>query len=240
MQETLLEYFKSIKIILILEVITVLIGFYYLFSRKVSKAIKLYLYFLTFNLFIDIIVLYVATMYFGESNYFGFIDEVPFFANFWQYNFVEIIATSFHLYFFGRLLNDKKQVSLLKGLGVAFVLTSIFIFIFIEDVFFNQVSTFVTIGGSSLLLLAIFFYLMKVLEDQQIIKGQERFPIFIVGAAGIYHVASLPIFIYSYSDYNPESKDFVIFNMQAMEIIVVIVFLIYISGFCICLSKKKT
>lgn len=235
----MLEYLQSTGIILLLQIITVVIGVSYILTRQVTKSIKLYVYFLAFSLFVDFLSLYVAAKYFSESNYFGFIQESSFLANFWQYNFISVVATCFHLYFFGRLLSDKNLIILLKVLGVAFFLSSILVFIFKEGAFFEEVSSYVAIVGSLLLLLSSSFYLMEILNNKKPLLGQKRFPIFIVLATATYHLASLPVFIYSYSEDRADKVEFIDFYIQVMKIIVIIVFLIYLSGFYICLSKKK-
>src|SRR5690554_6418925 len=106
----IIEYFKTTGFVLILEIIAVALGTYFLFTRKVTKTIKLYIYLLIVTLLVEVLALYTAVAYFSDYKYFSIIEGTPFVANFWMYNILEVFSVSFLLYYFGRLLTDRKSV----------------------------------------------------------------------------------------------------------------------------------
>lgn len=236
----IIDYIKSTGFILLLEIITVGLGIYFLFNRKVSKTIKLYIYLLIVTLLVEVLALYTAVAYFSDYKYFTIVEGTPFAANFWLYNIFEVCTISFLLYYFGRLLTNRRNAFILLGLGIAFILSSIIVFIVTQGTFFGQVSSYVTISGAFLLLISIGFYLIELLQGKLSLKGQDKFPVFIVVGVGISYMASLPFLIYSSYYFNDSDREFVDLYVRALQIINIIVYLIIINGLFICLSKKNT
>jgi len=157
-----------------------------------------------------------------------------------MYNIFEVCYACLLLYYFGRLLTHKRSAFVLLGLGIAFVLSSILIFIVSKGVFFGQISSYVTITGAFLLLIGISFYLIELLQGKLSLKGQKKFPVFVVVGVGISYLASLPFLIYSSYYFNDSDKEFVDLYVRALQIINIIVYLIIINGLIVCLSKKNT
>ncbi|HLS12554.1 MAG TPA: hypothetical protein VK050_10365 [Flavobacteriaceae bacterium] len=236
----IIDYLKSVGLIFSLEIITVITGLYFLFTRKVSKTIKLYIYLISATLLVEILALYTAVAYFSDYKYFSIVEGTRFAANFWMYNIFEIVTIVFLLYYFGRLLTSKGYKKLLLGFGSVFVLSSIIVFIINDDAFFSQVSAFVTITGAFLLLISIGFYLVELLQGKIILKGQNRFPLFVAVGVGISYLASLPFLIYSNNYHSSGDQDFIDLYIRGLQIINIIVYLILINGFFICLSKKNS
>lgn len=235
----IIDYFKSVGLVFLLEVITVVIGLYFLYTRKLSKTVKLYIYLISLILLVEVLALYTAVGYFSDYKYFSIVEGTRFAANFWLYNILEVFTIGFFLYYFGRLLTSNKSKKLLFGLGSAFVLSSIIVFLIKDDIFFTQVSAFVTILGAFLLLISIGFYLVELLQGNIKLKGQDRFPLFVVVGVGISYLASLPFLIYSDYYHSSGDKEFVDLYVKALQIINIIVYLIIINGFFICLPKKN-
>src|SRR5690625_4574052 len=91
-----------------------------------------------------------------------------------MYNIFEVCYACLLLYYFGRLLTHKRSAFVLLGLGIAFVLSSILIFIVSKGVFFGQISSYVTITGAFLLLIGISFYLIELLQGKLSLKEIGR------------------------------------------------------------------
>lgn len=198
------------------------------------------MYFISLNLLIEVLALYSAIGYFTEYKYFGLVKETSFAANFWLYNLFEVFSVSFLLFYFGRLLKSKRSISILIGLGTTFVLSSLLVFIFNKTSFFNKMSSYVTITGSFLLLIGIGFYLIEVLKGKVFLKEQAKFPLYVMISAGISYLASLPFLIYSYTYHHSHQEEFVKLYIRALQITNIIVYFVIITGFVLCLSKKKT
>lgn len=236
----IIEYFKSVGLVLLIQVITVIIGLYFLFTQKVSKTIKLYIYLIASTMFIEFLGLYAALGYFSNYKYLPFIEGTRFAVNFWMYNIFEVFSISFLLYYFGRLLPTRKLTYVLLVLGIAFVVSSVIVFIINADALFNQTSIYVTITGVILLLIAIGFYLIELLKGKILLKGQDKFPLFVAISVGIAQLAISPFLIYSNYYHSAGDEEFIALYIRALQIINVIVYLIIISGFFVCLSKKNT
>lgn len=236
----IIEYFKSVGLVLLVQIITVVIGFYFLCTRKVSKTIKLYIYLMGVTLLIEFLGLYTALGYFSDYKYFSIIEGTRFAVNFWMYNIFEVLSISFLLYYFGRLLTVKGYSQILLSLGVAFVLSSVMVFIINDVAFFNQTSIYVTITGAMLLLVSISFYLIELLQGKIVSNGQNKFPLFVIVSVGISHLGISPFLIYSNYYYSSGDMGFVDLYIRALQIINIIVYIIIINGLFICLSKKNT
>src|SRR5699024_7172316 len=108
----IIDYLKSVGLIFSLEIITVITWLYFLFTRKVSKTIKLYIYLISATLLVEILALYTAVAYFSDYKYFSIVEGTRFAAKFCMYNIFEIVTIVFLIYYFSRLFTFNGYLTL--------------------------------------------------------------------------------------------------------------------------------
>jgi len=225
----------------VLELITVITGFFYL--KKATNAIKNTKYlviFLLITFIVDLIGSYAAIGYFSNYSYFGFVENTPFRRNAWLFNSFMIISFSFYIFYFKSFLGNKKWKLILKVLTILFITSSIINLLF-TDIFFNGSSKFTTIIGTLLLFLSVALFYFELLRSDVILKLKQFLPLYISIGILIFHLCVTPIDIFSkYFDMPSGNEVFVNLKASVLLYVNIFMYLLFTFGFIICSRTNKS
>lgn len=235
----MIGYLKSAIAFLGMEVLTFLIVFYYLWVSRVSKTNKLYICFIGFSVVYKFLLVCFSFSVINEAGSYWLYQTASDIVGAWVFNAFDVCFVAFHLYYFTLLLKNKNRKLLLRVFAILYSFVSVLVFAIYPDMFFIQISPFVHILGSALLLLGVFFYLKDVLKRPSLLESHECFSMFVVGAVGVYDLGRLPFYLYAFSYKCYNNQEFVALYMQALQVINYMVFIIYIIGISLCLLKKR-
>ena len=141
------KYLLNIIPIFLLEVISLIIGIYYLKKNSSASKIETYfVYFLGFTVAVELVGFYAPIAYFSKFKYFGFTKGELYEDNSWLYNIYLVVSFVFYIYFFSSLLTNKAKRKTLRILSIVFVFATILNLI-ISDVFYERNSIFTIILG---------------------------------------------------------------------------------------------
>ena len=220
-----------------LELLVLLFGIRFLKKKdNPTKTNKYLVYFLFFNLMIEIVGAYSPIAYFSDYKYFGFIENTNYVRNYWLYNSFFILNFSFYSYYFRSFLNIKAK-NTLSVLILLFIISSFISFIY-SDVFFKEYSIFITITGSLLVLLSIVLFYFELLKTDRIINLKEYLPIYISIGVLIYNLCTTPLDIFS-KYFNTGNYLYVNINSAVLFVANIILYSTFITGFIICAKDTK-
>ena len=213
-------------------------GTLYIKRRTAHKSAKLFVAFLWFTLFFEILSSYAALIYFSKAEKFLFILETPFKNNYWAFNIYFLINYVVYITYVKWQLVSRWQRKLVNIILVLFLTTSI-VNLFTSDVYFKAHSTFTNVIGSLSLLITIGLYYYQLVRSDLVLKIGSLLPFYITIGAVILHVCFTPFLIYSSYFQSSLHPDFTDMYSTVLIFINLLVYSIYILGFIVCRRKNS-
>ena len=208
----------------------------YYYKRVGGKYSLLLVWFLAVTLFVELVGWYASFV--EEGQIFNSLKGTPFEENYWLYNALMLISTTFYIIFFMGQIKSKKVKIFIKIIASLFFISGLGYLIF-SGVFFTSFSPYTIVVGTLLIFLSISFYYMELLNGNEILRIHKTLPFYVSVATLIFYLCTTPLFIYStyYSrTYNPE---FVKLYVQVIFGSNITMYIIYIIGFLVCAQSKK-
>ncbi|PHS64050.1 MAG: hypothetical protein COB12_08680 [Flavobacterium sp.] len=231
------KYLLNIIPIFSLEVISVIVGIYYLKKNQSASKIETYfLYYLGLTVAVEIIALYTPIAYFSNYEYFGFTKGKRYERNSWLYNIYVIISFAFYIYFFSTLLTNGIKQKTLKTINIVFVLATV-LNLMLSDVFYKGDSIFTIILGSFILLFSVILFYFQLLESDKIISLKKILPVYISIGVLIFYLCLTPIAIFS-QYFNPKNELFINVKAIVMPLANIIMYGAFIIGFIACAKSN--
>ncbi len=230
------RYLLTVLPINLFELTALVAGIYFFKNNpKTTLANKILVCFLGFTLLVELLAKYAAIAYFTEYEYFGFVKDTLFERTNWIYNIYIIIMYSFFIYYFSSLLISVKVKSIFEKLSLLFIVVSVLNLIF-SGVFFKSFSVFISVIGTLLLLIVIiYFYLLKT---DKIINLKRYLPIYISIGVLIFILCETPLSIFS-QYFKTINKSFVVLKTNILLLVNIIMYGAFITGFIVCAKGKN-
>lgn len=221
-----------------IEFLAAIVGTYYLKTSLHDKMTKFLVIFLWITFFIELLAWYAPISYFTNFEYFGFIKDTPFQANYWIYNIYLIGSFSFYIYYFNHYIRDKKWKVLINYVIFLYSITAV-IYVLITDVFFKGFSQFTTVIGTLILFFSVLLLFYQVLRSDLILKLKKWLPLYVAIGVLIFNLCITPIDIFS-EYFKSDNTFFVKFKANIDLYANLFLYLTLILGFLICSKKKKS
>lgn len=220
------------------ELIASIAGSYYLIKGKnIPVFNRLLVYFLWFTFLIDIIGFYPLLAYYSDYTILPFVKGTRYAHNYWLYNPLMLLGYIIYISFFLSQLNNTGTIKILQLITVLFVIITIINFIF-SGLFFTGYSTFVTFGGSLILLISIGVYFYKVLRSDKILDFYNDLPFYVGVGSLIWHLCITPLILYNKYGIMNANPEFVQVYMKILTLMNVILYSLIAVGFII-MGRKK-
>ncbi|GHA29608.1 hypothetical protein GCM10007103_08550 [Salinimicrobium marinum] len=222
-------------LVYLLEAVAAVAGFYYLLKKPENKPVRNFVYFLLFTFFIETIGHIPLIIYRNESLY--FLKNTFLGNNYWLFNPYLILNFLVYVSFFKWNLSRKHFVKILNISLSVYLLVTVLNLLF-TDVFFVTNSALTYLGGTLLLLVAIFMYYYELLTSSRILEIKREVSFYIsVGALFFYLIVS-PVFIY-FRYFNTQSPGFVQLSTYIMIAANIFMYTCFTFGFILCSRKKN-
>ena len=209
-------------------------------ARKLRSGLKLFVGFLWFNFFYDLLGMYPIWAYFDNYQRAPFLKNSAFARNFWYYNNFYLIKYFVLSQLFIVQLTHRESQNFRKVLGKlkwAFVLYSIICFATFGNYLYQYDYT-VIILGTFLLVGCIMAYLIQMLRTDQILQFKSDVIFYIAIALILYELCIAPINIYG-GYFNEGNMEFVQFYARILRYGNIYLYGIYITGFLITLRNDR-
>ena len=231
------HYFTKLFLFHFLELLAAVVGLYFLRRCTAEKGDKIFVWFLWYVFIVETINLYPAFAYYEGYEFFSFLKESPFRRNYWIANPNVIIINSFYCYYFILHLTSVKFRKAFQILLITYIATSL-LNLLVTNVYFYAYSQYSTIVGAILLTLIIGFYWYELLLSNKILYSFKSLAFYVSFIALIWHLATTPLFIYSFYYNTERSVEFVQMYRIILISLNVFMYLGYIISFLI-LSRKR-
>ncbi len=229
--------FNMIPVIL-LELVAAITGVYYLRNTNARFAEKAFVLFLWLTVVVELVGTYAGIGYFTNYEYFGLVKDTPFRNNYWLYNIYQLLSYIFYVYFLSSWMLNKKLRKFLLVLSIVLIVSVVFDFA--TNDFFNTNSRVSTIFGSLLVLLAVFFFYLDLLNSNKPIAFKYYLPAYISIAILFHTLCFSPLdFLSNYFKTSTGNQLFVSFRVYTLFILNILLYLTYTFAFIICSKKKK-
>lgn len=224
----------------VFELLAALAGSWYL--RKIKpgdRTTRLFINYLWFIFWLEIVGMYAAWNYFDHYKTFPFLKDSPFAANYWMYNISKIIGFVVYFRLFISRLRSARTKNILNGLSIFFVLSCILNLIF-SDVYFKGFSVYTSITGALLVLTFIGFYYYQMLTSKELEKFYRSPYFYFSLGILLWHVFITPLFIYN-RYFSMKSPEFVQLHMDMLRYANIFMYSCFAGGFIVSYlySRKK-
>ncbi len=221
------------------ELIAAIAGTVYLRNVRTKKSsTRYFVWFLWFTVVLETIGTYAPIAYFEGYDLFYFLKERVFQDNKWLYNCYSLVSASFYTYYFGTFIKSKNWKLILKILLIAFIVSSVLNLIF-SDVFFEEDSKYVNLGGTFLVFFAITLFYFELLKSDRLLNLKRFLPLYVSIGVIIFYLCVTPLSIFS--DYfNSENSLFVKLQVHLILFSNIFMYSFFILGFYICSRKKRS
>lgn len=216
-----------------------LAGTYFLYKVPgTGNMTRLFVYFLWFTLFIEVLGLYPAYAYITNYRRLSFIQNTGFERNYWLYNLFNILGIIVFVLFFSRQLENTKLSRLFRVLLSVFAVTAL-INLAVSDVFFQAYAAFTSIVGTCILLLVIISYYIEMMSSDKILNFYKRLGFYVSIGVLFWHLVVTPLFIYS-RYFTMESPDFVSLHSLILLIANIFMYTCFTIGFVVCSRENNS
>jgi hypothetical protein len=203
-----------------------------------NLSTRYFVWFLWFTVVLETIGAYAPIAYFEGYDFFSFLKDSVFKNNKWVYNFYSLVSASFYTYYFGSFIKSKIWKLILKFLFIAFIVSSILNLIF-SDVFFEEDSKYVNLGGTFLIFFAVTLFYFELLKSDRLLNLRRFLPLYVSIGVMIFYLCVTPLSIFS--DYfNSENSLFVKLQVHLILFSNIFMYSFFILGFYICSRKKRS
>ncbi|WP_405198271.1 hypothetical protein [Christiangramia sp. LLG6405-1] len=209
-------------------------------SRNLRTGVKLFVGFLWFNFFYDLLGMYPIWAYYDNYQSAPFLKDTAFARNFWYYNNFYVIKYFVLGQLFILQLNHPESQSLRKILGKlkwVFVIYSIICFASFGNYLYQYDYT-VIIFGTFFLVACIMAYLIQMLRTDEILQFKSDVIFYIAVALILYELCIAPINIYG-GYFNEGNMEFVQFYARILRYGNIYLYGIFIMGFLVTLKNGR-
>lgn len=223
-----------------LEVLAASTGTYYLKKGSLKfKSTEYLVLFLWFTVFVEIVGSYAPIAYFSNYRIFSAVLETPFENNFWWYNIYAALSFSFYVLYFVSFLKNRYWKLVFQVSIVAFLISSILIFIF-GGTFFKGFSPYLTIAGTLLLFFSVVFFYFELLRSDLLLQLKRFLPFYISVGVLVFNLCVTPIELFvQYFNLEGGNESFVTLRSNVLLYANIFMYSIFIIGFLVCSKKKK-
>ena len=195
------------------EIIAALTGIVF-FKKYKSTNAKYFIYFLIYLSICDFLNTY--TLYTGKGQFFYFLRETVFKYNYWWSTlYWKIGAIMFFVFFYNKILSNKKFKNIIKFSGLFFLLFSIIYILLNFDDYFVRFFPPISILGAFIIFLCTVFYFIEVLLSDKILVFYKSLNFYISFAIFIWWLIITPIVLYDiymlHKDFNYIKLRFLIY-----------------------------
>ncbi|HET7361312.1 MAG TPA: hypothetical protein VFI78_05195 [Salinimicrobium sp.] len=232
-----MNFLEYLSLINLLEFLAAISGTYYVSKTRKKTIVRKFVWFLWLTVFVEIVANYASVAYYSDYTYFSFVENTPFEANYWLYNIYSIIAFGVYITFFTVYLKNPRLRKILHTATLIYLIAAV-INLFLSDEFFKAYAIFTFFAGTVLVTFSIGAYYFELLRSDRILNFYKLVPFYISVGALVYHLAFVPLVIYS-RYFNAENPEFIEIYMNILLGINYFLYSIYILGFLICSRKRK-
>jgi len=205
------KYFYAINYLVI-----IVFGIFFINKIKESLQIKLFLYFLIYSLFTEVVG--------------GYVGRILGINNNWIYNTWNIVNHLFYAFFFMSFMVQTNKKRIIKSFILLYVLFSLVSIFFINS-YFDQVLINNIIVGSILIVLVILLYYAELLNSDTILNINKSLVFWISIGALLSNIVLIPVWVFAeFFSYQGIFRFFIIASNILMS-------LCFITGFIV--SKKE-
>lgn len=224
-----------------LEVAAAFIGIYYL-KRDFPKPIstKYLVYFLWLTVFVEVVGAYAPIAYFSDYKIFSVVHGTSLENNFWWYNMYTALGFSFYVLYFTSFLKNRYLKSIFQISVIAFLISSIFVFIF-SGTFYEGYSPYLTIAGTLLLFFSVVFFYFELLRSDMLLQLKQFLPFYISVGVLAFNLCVTPIELFiQYFNLEGGNELFVKLRSNVLLYANIFMYSTFILGFIVCSRKKKS
>lgn len=232
------NYLVHVLPVLFIELLAATVGTYYLKRIKPEKGDIVFVALLWFVFIVELIAEYSPIAYFSDYEYFEFVKGTVIETNTWMYNLSLLITFIVLFNYFKWKLIENKLIKLINILIWIFAISCILNLV-ISGIFFSLVSVYTLLAGTLLLLLIIGIFQLQLLNSDEILNFSGILPFYVSIGATVLNLCLVPFAIYGKYWASSISPEFIAFRSNALLIVNLLVYSIYIFGFIICLKKKS-
>ena len=204
-----------------------------------NKSTRYFVWFLWFTVVLETIGAYAPIAYFEGYDYFYFLKDSVFQDNNWVYNCYSLVSASFYTYYFGSYIQSKIWKLILKFLLITFIVSSVLNLTF-SDVFFEEDSKYVNLGGTFLIFFAVSLFYFELLKSDLLLNLKRFLPLYVSIGVMIFYLCVTPL-LSIFSDYfNSDNNMFVKLQVHLILFSNIFMYSFFILGFYICSRKKKS
>lgn len=187
---------EKIYVTWICEFITASVALFYLWSVKsVRASLKIFIYYLVFVLFADLMGSYALWSYFDDYRTFPFLKNSVFRRPEWLFNIVSVLTFTVIANLVIDQLSGKRRKSFMIVLAV-FIISWVTALIISDDYFYSQ-NRYVFLSGTFLLITVIGAYLYEMINSNRVLNFYNSPVFFIAVAAMLWHLCVAPLWIYN-------------------------------------------
>jgi len=201
----------------LIEVITVIIGFFYI--KKIKNTVYVEFIYLLMYVAINEIIAFILVVNFN-------------FPNDFLYNIYDIITVLFYLYFYRAIIKNKKTKKLINYFSLLFIVSYVLEYFFLKFNLLTDNASYSPHFGSVLIIIVLILFLFEIINNEKIVFNLYKSIIFWISIGLLlFYVGSIPIFI---------SKEIMSYNITYQYILFglnLIMYGCFILGFI--LSKKE-
>jgi len=227
-------------IIKLLEFLAAITGLIYYKNYK-SQAVKYFIFFLVYVVFLELIGSY--PIYFYKIKSLNYLREslrgTYFFRNYWWYTlFWKIGAVLFYSFYYYRVLEKIKSKTIIKYSGLFFLIISLLYIIFSWPLLFKSWIPLVDIFGGIIILECVFLFFYEILNSDKILIFHKSLTFYISLAILFFWLIKTPLVFYEIY-FNVEDINYI--EMKGLINISTVFFMygVFIFGFIICNPKTK-
>lgn len=203
------------------------------------KNAKLFVSYLWFTFFVEMVGSYAPIAYFSDYKIFSFVEHTPFNQNHWLYNIFTVINFVFISYFFTSLLKNKRIKNIFYGGIIAFIILAVCVHISIG--MHNPASRTIAVSGTLLILLSILSFYYELLRSDLLLRLKYFLPFYISIGILISQVSVAPIeFFADYFNLSGGNELFVALRFKVIVFTNVFLYLSFIIGFVVCSRETKS
>jgi hypothetical protein len=221
-----------------LEVLSALLGFYFIILGKKSTHQKLFVAFLWFIMLTESYGMMTAIAYYSDYTWFSFLKDNFFSRNEWAYNIYSTIQMVFIPWYFSNYISQKWMRISMNIIGALAFLTYFgFMFKYSSLDFYN--SPFLSILGGLSILTCGFIVLIEILKSDKVLKLTSFFPFYVAIGYIVYTLITTPLFIYG-KYFNQMNTFFVEFRGWVFWIVNVFLYSLFSFAYIKCYRKKNS
>lgn len=210
-----------------LEIIAAVTGVL-LFKKYRHTAAKYFIYFLVYIVVIVFIGKYSHLV--RNNGFFSFLEGTLFEKNYWWFTiFWDIGGTVFFGWYYQKILNDKRSISILKISIIIFVLISLLEITFTLPKYFKTSMPIINLASALVILQCAFLYFFEVLRSDKILYFYKSLSFYITCAILILWLIQTPLVFFEHY-FRTDDMEYVNLRKNINLIIIAFMYISYTIG----------